>query len=509
MKILDTLMARLGYAPRRAARNSNFAAADLSRLTASLAAESDQINNVLRYQLRMLRARSRQLAQNNPYAKRFFQMVATNVAGAQPFRLQSKIKFKSGKLDVNLNRKVEAAYTDWGRVGHCELTGRYSLNAVWRMLARTLAVDGEIIVRKLRGRQYGPYGYQLQIIDVDRLDDLLNKALPGGGAIHMGVELDPQSRPVAYHLLKRKPASWQRGNYPRESERVPAEDIIHVFIPEFAEQVRGVPWVYAALLQLVHIGAFAEAAVIAARIGASQMGVIESPDGGKTLAESSMQDPHGNPQIQAEPGSFQMLPPGYTLSEGWDPKYPDAAIEPFLRSCLQGVAVGVNVAHHNLSGDMSGVTYSSARIAELAERDQWMLLQSHFTEHLVEPNHFEWQRMQALTGTLPLDISRMEQYREVYFQGRRWSWVDPAKEVRASLDAIEGRIKSRTRVVAEGGEDFEDLLDEIAEEQKLAAEKKVSLDSPRPAAVAPAAPAAGAGADPAKPEDEDDDDQAN
>lgn len=507
MGILDSLMARLGYAPRRIVRNSHFAAAELSRLTASLAAESDQINNVLRYQLRALRARSRQLAQNNPYAKRFFNLVTTNVAGAQPFRLQAKIKFKSGKLDVNLNRKVEAAYRDWGRVGHCELTGRYSLNAVWRMLARTLAVDGEILVRKLRGRQYGPYGYQLQIIDVDRLDDLLNKALPGGGAIHMGVELDPQSRPVAYHLLKRKPASWQRGNYPREAERVPAEDIIHVFIPEFAEQVRGVPWVYASLLQLVHIGAFAEAAVIAARIGASQMGVIESPDGGKTIVESMVQDARGNPQIQAEPGTFPMLPPGYKLSDGWDPKYPDAAIEPFLRACLQGAAVGVGVAHHNMSGDMSGVTYSSARIAELSERDHWMVLQSHFSEHVVEPNHFEWQRMQALTGTLPLDISRMEQYREVYFQARRWSWVDPAKEVRAALDSIDGRIKSRTRVVAEGGEDFEDMLDEIAEEQKLAADKKVSLESPRPAPAAAAG--GGTAAEPAKPEDSEDDDQTS
>ena len=491
MGIFANLMARLGYQPARnpGYRNAGFAAAEISRLTASLAAESDQINNVLRYQLRLLRARSRQVAQNNPYGRRFAQQVVNNLCGPVPFRLQSKIKFKSGKLNADLNRKVEAAYRDWSRVGHCELTGRYSFPAVLRLLAKNLAVDGEIIVRKLRGRQYGPYAYQLQVIDVDRLDDLLNKALPDGGAIHMGVELDPQSRPVAYHLLKRKPASWQRGNYPRESERVPAEDIIHVFVPEFAEQVRGIPWMYAALLNLVHIGAFAEAAVIAARIGASQMGIIESPDGGKTLAESQMQSANGNPMIQNEPGSFQALPPGYKMSDAWDPKYPDAAIEPFLKACLQGVAVGVGVAHHNLSGDMSGVNYSSARIAELAERDQWMVLQSHFCEHLVEVNHFEWQRMQALTGTLPLDIARMEQYRDVYFQPRRWAWVDPAKEVRAALDAVDGRIKSRTRVVAESGEDIEDVFDEIAEETQLAADKKIVLETPKPApAAAPSAP---------------------
>jgi capsid protein len=75
---------------------------------------------------------------------------------------------------------------------------------------------------------------------------------------------------------------------------MPADEIIHVFVPEFAEQVRGVPWMYAALLNLVHLGAFEEAAVIAARIGAANMGFIESPDGGKTLADMAAPGPKGD-----------------------------------------------------------------------------------------------------------------------------------------------------------------------------------------------------------------------
>jgi hypothetical protein len=95
---------------------------------------------------------------------------------------------------------------------------------------------------------------------------------------------------------------------------VPADEITHVFAPEFAEQARGVPMMYAALLNLVHLGAFEEAAVIAARIGAAQMFVIESPDGGKTLADMAGPGPNadgtesygagnGDLQLQAEPGA--------------------------------------------------------------------------------------------------------------------------------------------------------------------------------------------------------------
>jgi lambda family phage portal protein len=285
-------------APVAPRRSSGFAAGDVSRLTASMAAEVEFINTTLRYQLRRLRARSRQAGQNNPFARRFFNMVVNNVAGPTPFALQAKVRFKNNKLDTSANSKIEAEWDLWSKKGACELSGRFSWNAVQRLLVRTLAVDGELLVRRYRGAEFGRHGYQLQLIDVDRLDDLKNEALSNGGAIHMGVEVDAQSRPVAYHILKRKPSNWNTNPMLRESERILAEDILHVFIPESAEQVRGVPWIYAALLNLVHLGAFEEAAVIAARVGASQMGVIQSPDGGKTLADSQQTDESsGNPQI--------------------------------------------------------------------------------------------------------------------------------------------------------------------------------------------------------------------
>jgi lambda family phage portal protein len=258
---------------------TGYAAAQHSRLTASLASETEFINSTLRYQLRALRARSRQAAQNNPYARRFFQMVVDNVAGPQPFRLQAKVKYESGKLDEKANDLIEEEWRDWGRKGQCELTGQWSWNMIQRLVVRNLAVDGEALVRKYRGAEYGRHGYALQVIDVDRLDEFKNEELRGGGAIYMGKEVDAVGTPVAYHILKRRPRHWQYGYTPRDSERVPADEITHLYLPDFAEQARGVPWIYAALLNLVHLGKYNEAAVIAALIGASKIGVIQSPTG--------------------------------------------------------------------------------------------------------------------------------------------------------------------------------------------------------------------------------------
>lgn len=477
------ILARLEGRGRGVRADPGFAAAEVSRLTASLVSETQFINTTLRWQLRALRARSRQVAQNNPFGRKFAQMVVDNVCGAAPFGLEGKITFNSGKLDEASNEKLEQAWLAWGRKGNCEITARWSWNTVQRLLVRILAVDGELLARKLRGPEYGRHGIKLQMIDVDRLPEWKNAVLDGGGAIHAGVEVDAYGTAVAYHLLKRKPSQWQTGGLSMETERYSAEDIIHVFVPEHAEQIRGVPWMYAALVQLVHLGMFEEAAVVAAYVGAAQMGFIQSADGGAALANSAGRDPAGNPQIDAEPGSFPMLPPGYTM-QPWNPKYPDAAVGPFVKSALRAIASGFNVAYHNLASDLEGVNYSSARIGELDERDGWTSIQRFVFEHLHDPFVCdEWLPMQVLRGVLPFDIERLDRYRKFRWQPRVWGAIDPLKEIGASIEAVQAKLKSRTRVIAEMGDDVADVFEEFAQEEALAEELGLSLDPVTPKAA--------------------------
>ena len=107
-----------------------------------------------------------------------------------------------------------------------------------------------------------------------------------------------------------------------------------------------------------------------------------------------------------------------------------------------------------------------------------------------EPLGVEWLRQQVAVGRLAFPIERAELYTDLYYQPRRWSWVDPAKEVKAAIDANNHRLKSRTRIIAEGGEDIEDVFDEIAEEEALAKDKNIKLDMATPQAQPAAADAA-------------------
>lgn len=83
-------------------------------------------------------------------------------------------------------------------------------------------------------------------------------------------------------------------------------EIIHLFMTDDPEQVRGVPWMHAVMLSVNDLKGYNHAAIVAARIGASKMGFFTSPDGDPTPV-SDGEDGAGMPFSEADPGQFGML----------------------------------------------------------------------------------------------------------------------------------------------------------------------------------------------------------
>jgi lambda family phage portal protein len=457
----------------------SFGAADYSRITSSLVSESEHIMRIIRYQGRTLRARSRQVSMNTSWGAKFLQMVATNVCGPVPFKMSAKVKFASGKFDTAANDRIENEWSTWGKPGVCDFEQRLSWADIQRLAVRIMARDGECLIRIHEGTKAGPWGLQLQIIDTDRLDEDLNKELPDGNVIIAGVEVDTTGRTVAYHLLKRKPRDWHLG-VARDYVRVPAEQIIHLFMPIDSEQVRGVPWMFAAILKLHQLGAFEEAAIIAARVGASKMGFYQQrpdmaydgpPEGGARI------DADGNYIQSAEPGEFGVVPGGYEFKD-YNPNYPDAQTGPFLKALLRGLAASLGVSYHNFANDLESVNLSSARAGILEERDMWMTLQEFFKEHLHEKVYPHWLSNSLLRRKLPFALARLDNYLTVFFQPRRWPWIDPLKDVQANILAIKWGLKSRSEIVSETGRDIEDVFDQLKKENAMATDKEVAIAPP-------------------------------
>lgn len=468
MGIFDFLK-RKAPAPQK----RRFAAARVDRLTAGWFSTNATINEELRGDIDALRMRSREMAQNNDLARRFVKLVARNVVGSNGVILQARVKNPDGTPDTLANGAIETAWFIWCKRGSAEIGGRQSFADLQRAIMQTVARDGEALVGIVRGKAVNnPEGLAFQLIDTGRLDTRKNRTGSNAeNAILMGVEIDAYTRPVAYWLRDNPTAG--------DSHRVPAGDLLHIFLPDNPEQVRGAPWMHASMLAMHDLGEFTRSAMLNARRSADVLGYLVSPDGtGAAMGDEV--DAEGQPLKINAPGTYDVLPEGYDIHTP-NFAYPNTIFEPFTKAIMRRVASGLDVAAHNLTGDMTDVTYSSARIAELEERDQWMTLQGWFIDAFLEPVFGMWfaRAMTAGVLTMPngsaLPIAKADKFRAHEWQARRWAWVDPMKDIEAARLAIKSGIASPQMIAAQNGVDIEDVIDSIGAFEKLVAAKGVTL----------------------------------
>ena len=178
---------------------------------------------------------------------------------------------------------------------------------------------------------------------------------------------------------------------------------------------------------------------------------------------------------QAEAGIFEQLPAGTSFT-AFDPTHPTSAFKDFNKAILRGISSGLGVAYNSLSSDLEGVSYSSIRSGTIEERDQWRVKQSWMINHFMMPIYERWLSMQLLTNSIGLGMTQYESLLDVRWQAKSWNWVDPLKDIKASVEGINAGIKTRSEVISEQGGDIEDVFDQLAYEQELAKEKGLNLN---------------------------------
>jgi len=452
---------------KKPSRKRNFDAGGMGRLLSSWNVQNLTLDQELYRSLKKMRARSRELCNNNDYAKRFVQMCKVNVVGAKGIKLQNKSTNNKGELDKADNALIEGSYKKAGKVGNFDVTGKLSRADGERLFIETVAKDGECLVRFVRGYN-NAVGFSLQFIEADHLDEEFNvdRYEPTGNKIIMGVEVDGWKRPVAYHLLTNHPGDHSYSYLGKQYERVPAEDMMHLFLPQRASQTRGVPWMHASMIGLNDLGGYREAAIIASRIGASKMGFFtQDPDIGGEEYTGEGQDHDGSTIMEAEPGTFEQLAAGVGF-ETWDPKYPHEQFAQFNTATLRGIASGFGVAYHTLANDAGDANFGSQRGATIDERDGWELLQQWMIESFNERVYFEYLKYQLVSGRLPLPLHKLDKFNAATWQPRRWQWLDPLKDMQAKILGVDNRVQSLSSVIRDRGEDPDDVFQEIAEEKE-------------------------------------------
>lgn len=451
-----------------------FAAAKTDRYYLGWTTTNQSADAELYMALRTLRARSRDLAINDDYVKRFLHLVKSNVVGAKGIGFQNRAREENGRLDTVANQLIEEAWRDWGTVGICTVDGNLSWIDACSLFIECVARDGEALVRLIRDPEVNTYGFALQFIDVDHLDETYNEPdrTGAGRSIRLSIEYNQFDRAIAYHLLKNHPNALATPYQAQRRLRYPADQILHSFLVHRAAQGRGYPWTAQSLRRVKMLSGYEHSELIASRISASKMGFYIEPDGDQFVGDYTEDF---DPVSEAEPGTFERLPFG-TDFKSWNPEHPVSAYEAYVLAILRGVASGLGVSYVSLSNDLRGVSYSSIRQGALDERDFWKTLQTWLIEHFAGPVFRAWLQMALTAGAIPLPMGKFKKFHAPVWRPRGWAWVDPLKEVRANIEAVKSDFKSLQAVVGEAGMDVEDILVDNKIAKELAEKHGTTID---------------------------------
>ncbi|MEG2899185.1 MAG: phage portal protein, partial [Massilia sp.] len=154
-------------------------------------------------------------------------------------------------------------------------------------------------------------------------------------------------------------------------------------------------------------------------------------------------------------GNIVGMPAGMTFTVV-EPKAAPGYVE-YVKFQLHLIASGIDVPYHMLTGDMSSVNFSSARVRMLDFRRsvtqmQWLTL----IPKLLMPIHEAFIEHAYLAGRIK------SRDKAVDFSPPKWDYVNPQQDVQADLAEIGGGLSSFSEKLRQRGYDPEVVYTELA-----------------------------------------------
>lgn len=429
---------------------------------------------------------SRKMCAIDPYLSRYHELLSIYVVGKDGIALDPQIKDRTGALAVAVNEEIKRKWSQWGK--SVTVDGTMSFLDVENAVIKTVGRDGEAIVRLVRDKAINPFGLTLQLLDPALLDHTYYAVnTDNDNQVIQGVEVDGFNRRVAYYLWTRHADERQPSNV-RKRDRIPAEDILHIYENPDGFCLRGRPWTTPVLLPAARLYEFLDSHLVASQLAATTpafmkttvddvtnyQGAVGATNALDGTVSAQTQGPlpqtlnmFGGPQILE-------LPVGRDLAK-LDINFPSANIEQTVRTYLRQIAAGLNVNYQTLTTDNANESFSSVRHGSLGERDHWRNVSRWFAHSLHQAIYEVWLQQAILSRALDLPSVRSRDYQDIAWLPRGFVGIDPLKDMAAYEKGLAEGLYTRTDIVAETGGNWKENIRKIAEEHAFADDNGVTL----------------------------------
>jgi lambda family phage portal protein len=470
---------RLRAALPRFRAASDYEAAAATRRTTGWAPSTGDINTLVFQSVDTLRSRSRDMVRRNPWATNALDAFIGNCIG-------TGIKPQSQHPDAAVKEQIQALWLRWTDEADASgLTDFYGLQA---LACRSVMEAGECLVR-LRPRLPKDglsVPLQLQVLEAEHLPPNETRKLENGNYVRAGIEFNGIGKRVAYRIYREHPGDALNPMASTEIVRVSADSVLHLFRPLRPGQLRGQPWLTQVLVKLYELDQYDDAELVRKKTAAMFAGFVTKNAPQDSLLGEANPDSTGAALAGLEPGTLQVLLPGEDVKFS-SPADVGATYETFMRVQLRSIAAGMGITYEQLTGDLTGVNYSSIRAGLLEFRRRCEQFQHQvIVFQMCRPIWQAWIDAAVLSGALP-KAQDLTPYYDVKWIPPGFAWVDPLKDIKAQIMAVRAGFKSRAEVVSEQGYDAEGIDSEIAADNARADSLGLEYDSdPRKEPNAPA-----------------------
>lgn len=446
-------------APGDFLKTKGFKAAFNNRFIDWIFTSRHNINVDLTTQLETLIQRSRELSINNQLFRSYLTNCEKCIVGAEGFRLQMQIKNDDGTLNKDLNDQIEWLWYQFNKAKNLDLEEKLNGVDLDTLIMRTLFVDGECFIQIVKDPK-SEFGIKFQLIDSLDIDTTKIQIMTDvDNGIFNGVEVDHFYRPVRYWLRKNYTGLYGTGRL----QYLPADQVIHLYRPEFIHQVRGFSPVCASLDSLKQLDDYAVAELIAAKIASCQ-GVFYQRTGnsmkGDFLSQNEVDD-SGMFLRELSPGIASVVPEGYSIKT-LTPNHPNSNYGNFAKSIGKRVAVSMGSNYNTLFGDLESVNYSSLRQGNIAENNFYKSWQRFMIENW-KNTQFELFLKNYLIYNSNDNImpSSFKNYLRCYrFIPKVDQYYDIAKEVVGTSKMLQLGLTSPIIEIEKRGGDWNEVLED-------------------------------------------------
>jgi lambda family phage portal protein len=422
---------------------------------------SSSANTEIQGGLVTLRDRARDLRRNNPWAAKGISVITSNVVGpgiSTQFRAESETGAKA----------FEALWKDWAETTAIDFDGRNNIYGLQRLIMDAVIESGEVLVRK-RYSAINKFPLQYQVLEADFLDVGRNESLDNGNFVLQGIEFDSQGRRKAYYLFEQHPGGYEGTTYGAglKSNRVPENEVRHVFRMERPGQARGIPWLAPVIVRLKDLDDMEDATLVRAKVAACFTAFVR--DISVDFGEREDAEEVAELGDRLEPAIIEHLPPGKQV-EFANPPNPVGYGE-FVIAHLRGIAAGLQITYEALTGDLSQVNFSSARMGWLEMGRSVNAWREHvLIAHCLNPIADDFLQTAKILGR---DIDGIGY---VHVPPKR-EMFDPTKEIPAIIKALRAGLTTLSDELMANGKDPTAFLQQYKKDMDLLDELELKLIS--------------------------------